>query len=236
MQVASQNEHVKFVEAYKANHKVLNLQIKQKYLDLIFQGSKIQELREIRPTTEKKYLQFDADGYPKEEPDKFLIVYEPIETDTSKDEDGNIILTYIDDKTEEEVSVMLMDGVENGTEYKYVIYKGEECECVPAIDKKGNILLDENGLPFYAIIGPVELHGCVPKKYDAINFYIGNVNDSDHALVEIKDAHTEFYVDEKGVPLYSEYNGERYYNELIIYNLGAIICSYIAPRANGTKR
>ena len=39
--------------------KILNLIIKQKYFDAIMQGSKVQEFREIRPTTVKKYIQID---------------------------------------------------------------------------------------------------------------------------------------------------------------------------------
>lgn len=42
--------------------KVLNLIIKQKYFDAILAGRKVQEFREIRPTTEKKYIQLDENG------------------------------------------------------------------------------------------------------------------------------------------------------------------------------
>lgn len=43
--------------------KVLNLIIKQKYFDAILAGRKVQEFREIRPTTEKKYIMLDNEGY-----------------------------------------------------------------------------------------------------------------------------------------------------------------------------
>lgn len=43
--------------------KVLNLIIKQKYFDAILAGRKVQEFREVRPTTIKKLLQLDEDGY-----------------------------------------------------------------------------------------------------------------------------------------------------------------------------
>lgn len=234
MQARTQSEHIQFVSNYKKTHSVLNLQIKQKYLDLIAQGSKIQEFREIRPTTEKKYLEFDGEGYPLEEPDKFLVVYEPLECDAEKD-GGNTVLVYVGEDGEEKRLPLLKKTI-GDEEVEYVDYNGEECEVVKALDKKGNIILDSEGLPLYAIVAPVELHACVPKKYDAINFYIGNVSDSDHILVEVKHAHTEFYVDKDGVPLYSEHKGERYYQELMVYDLGSIICSYIAPRPNGTTR
>lgn len=43
--------------------KILNLIIKQKYFDAILAGRKVQEFREVRPTTVKKYIQLDADGF-----------------------------------------------------------------------------------------------------------------------------------------------------------------------------
>lgn len=43
--------------------KVLNLIIKQVYFDAILAGRKVQEFREVRPTTVKKLLQLDEDGY-----------------------------------------------------------------------------------------------------------------------------------------------------------------------------
>ena len=49
--------------------KVLNLIIKQKYFDAILAGRKVQEFREVRPTTIKKLLQLDKDGYEIEDAD-----------------------------------------------------------------------------------------------------------------------------------------------------------------------
>ena len=43
--------------------KILNLIIKQKYFDAIMVGRKVQEFREVRPTTIKKLLQLDEEGY-----------------------------------------------------------------------------------------------------------------------------------------------------------------------------
>ena len=43
--------------------KVLNLIIKQKYFDAILAGRKVQEFREVRPTTIKKLLQLDEEGF-----------------------------------------------------------------------------------------------------------------------------------------------------------------------------
>ena len=47
----------------KNEMKILYLPIKQKYFDAIMAGRKVQEFREVRPTTIKKLLQLDADGY-----------------------------------------------------------------------------------------------------------------------------------------------------------------------------
>lgn len=43
--------------------RTLKLSIKQKYLDAIKDGRKVQEFREIRPNNIKKFLQLDEDGY-----------------------------------------------------------------------------------------------------------------------------------------------------------------------------
>ena len=117
------------------NMKVLTLIIKQKYLDAILQGRKVQEFREIRPTNEKKYILFDEKGQP---------------------------------------------------------------------------VLDENDC-------------CVPIKYDAIRFYVGYQKNRDTALVEVKSAFTQVLVNDKGQPISYDYNGEEYWVEQVIYNLGKVI-------------
>lgn len=43
--------------------KVLNLIIRQKYFDAIMAGRKVQEFRDVKPTTIKKLLQLDDEGY-----------------------------------------------------------------------------------------------------------------------------------------------------------------------------
>ena len=49
--------------------KVLNLIIKQCYFDAILAGRKVQEFREVRPTTIKNLLQLDKDGFEIEDAD-----------------------------------------------------------------------------------------------------------------------------------------------------------------------
>ena len=47
--------------------KVLNLIIKQVWFDKILSGEKTQEFREVKPTTIKKLLELDEDGFEKED-------------------------------------------------------------------------------------------------------------------------------------------------------------------------
>lgn len=49
--------------------KTLNLIIKQCFFDEIIKGTKKQEFREVRPTTIKKLLQLDEEGYEVEDED-----------------------------------------------------------------------------------------------------------------------------------------------------------------------
>lgn len=51
----------------KEGKAVLSLIIKQQYFNEILSGEKKQEFREIKPSTEKKYIIFDEDGYPAED-------------------------------------------------------------------------------------------------------------------------------------------------------------------------
>ncbi len=115
--------------------RILTLIIKQRYFDAILQGRKVQEFREIRPTNERKYVQFDD---------------------------------------------------------------------------QGQLVLDENDC-------------CVPVKYDAIRFYVGYAKDRDTALVQVRSAFTQVLVDDKGQPIVYDYNGEDYWAEQVVYNLGKVI-------------
>jgi hypothetical protein len=122
--------------------KVLNLIIKQHYFDAILDGRKVQEFREVRPTTVKNLLQIDEDGYEVE-------------------------------------------------------------------DEKGN---------------------SQPIKYDAIRFYVGYNKDRDTALVEVKDAYCEIFVDDNKEAITYEYGkdpktGEpmAWIAEQVVFNLGKIL-------------
>lgn len=234
MRVTTENEHKRFVSEYKKTHKVLNLQIKQKYLTAIMCGRKVTEQREIRPTTESKYIERDAENFALEDKERFITTTENIEVDVAKNDKGELCVVYVNDDNEREL-LPIYEKTDGKTKYEAVDFMGETFEIVRASDKNGKDLLDENGLPYMAIVKVEELHCCVPIKYDAINFYIGNTPNTDHALVKVVGAHTEFFVDDKDEPIWYEYNGEKYYAEQVVYDLGEIICQYNAPKANGTK-
>lgn len=121
--------------------KVLNLIIKQRYFDSIMCGQKVQEFREVKPTTIKKLLKLDDEGYE---------------------------------------------------------------------------ILDEHG-------------NSQPIEYDAIRFFVGYNKDRDSALVEVKDAYTEIFVDDKDEPIEFEVLDEQtgkveyWVAQQVVYNLGKIL-------------
>ncbi|MCF0191623.1 MAG: ASCH domain-containing protein [Marinilabiliaceae bacterium] len=120
--------------------KVLNLIIKREYFDLILAGKKTQEFREVKPTTEKKLVQIDDNGY---------------------------------------------------------------------------VLTDE-------------YNNTLPIEYDAIRFFVGYNKNRDSALVEVKSAHCEVFVDDDDnvitYPVVGK-DGEvdEYEAEQVVYDLGRII-------------
>ena len=65
----------------------------------------------------------------------------------------------------------------------------------------------------------------VPRHYDAIKFLTGAYNKGPRpwALVEIKDANIELFVDENDKFIELEEKGEPYYMDQIVYDLGEVI-------------
>lgn len=121
--------------------KILSLIIKQVYFDAIIRGEKTQEFREVKPSTIKKLLQLDEEGF--------------------------------------EVT-------------------------------------DENG-------------NSQPIKYDAIRFYVGYNKDRDSALVEVKDAYSEIFVDENDEVIETEVLNtktgkvEYWVAQQVVYDLGNVL-------------
>ena len=146
MKVTTENVHKEFVAVYKKNHKELNLQIKQEFLTQIMNGTKKQEIREIKPTTERKYLVFGEDGYPEEDKDRFIEVMEPVEVAVKKTESG-LGVVYEDSQ----ILPVYKAKKENGEDFEAVMVDGEELELVRAHGENGKELVDEDGLPIMAI-------------------------------------------------------------------------------------
>ena len=63
----------------------------------------------------------------------------------------------------------------------------------------------------------------IPRKYDAIQFYVGYNKDRASALVEVKDAHIELFEDENHNLIEYEYKGETYLAARVVYDLGKVI-------------
>ena len=95
--------------------RTLNLSIRQKYLEAIKDGRKVQEFREIRPNNIKKYLQLDAEGFEIEDENANAI---PITYDailfTSK-ETGDTALVEVKAVRSE----IMLDENEQVIEYEY---------------------------------------------------------------------------------------------------------------------
>lgn len=95
--------------------RTLKLSIKQKYLNAIKDGRKVQEFREVRPNNIEKYLQLDADGFEIEDENANAL---PIEYDailfTSK-ESGDTALVEVKGARCE----IMVDENRNPIEYEY---------------------------------------------------------------------------------------------------------------------
>ena len=98
--------------------KTLNLIIKQVYFDQIINGTKTQEFREVKPTTIKKLLQLDEDGYELE------------------DEKGNAIPIHYD-------AIQFYVGYNKNRDSALVEVKDEQCEIF--LDENNEPIIYEDG-------------------------------------------------------------------------------------------
>lgn len=123
MNVNTENEHKEFVANYKKDHKILNLQMKQEFLTEIMNGTKKQEFREIKPTTESKYIIRDAEGYAVEDENRYIEVEEPIEVEIRKIENGYGVVYNGDNG--EEVLPIFTTKTSKGVEYDAVMIEAK---------------------------------------------------------------------------------------------------------------
>lgn len=115
--------------------KILTLVIKQKYFDAILSGRKVQEFREIRPTTEKKYIELDEDGYAAEDENGNCV---PVKYDA--------IRFYVGYNKDRDTALVEVVGAhtevfvdENNEPIKYQ-YKGEEYWAEQIVYDLGRVL------------------------------------------------------------------------------------------------
>lgn len=99
--------------------KILKLIVKQCYFDEIIKGTKKQEFREVKPTTIKRLVQLDKDGYEEE------------------DENGNAIPIQYD-------ALQLYVGYAKNRASALVEVKSAHCEIVT--DEKGEPIIYEHGI------------------------------------------------------------------------------------------
>ena len=99
--------------------KTLTLIIKQCYFDEIIKGTKKQEFREVKPTTVKRLLQLDSEGYEVE------------------DENGNAIPIKYD-------ALQLYVGYNKDRDSALVEVKSAYCEIIT--DEKGEPIIYEHGI------------------------------------------------------------------------------------------
>jgi len=95
--------------------------------------------------------------------------------------------------------------------------KQEFRECRPTTykkygecDKEGFSIMDKDGK-------------FIPKKYDAIQFYVGYAKDRERALVEVTSAEIEVFTDDNGEIIVYDYYGRDFWAAQVVYNLGKII-------------
>lgn len=63
----------------------------------------------------------------------------------------------------------------------------------------------------------------LPRHYDAIRFKVGYAKNTPTALVEVKEANIELFVDEKDEFISYEINGKYYLAAQVVYDLGNVI-------------
>ncbi len=105
----------KKAEMLQEGKKVITFSLKQKYFDAILAGRKVQEFREIRPSTIKRLVQLDKDGYDIE------------------DENGNALPIEYD-------AIHFITGARNAKHRDCALVEVESAFIEYIADKEGNII------------------------------------------------------------------------------------------------
>lgn len=114
--------------------RILTLIIRQEPFDQILSGQKKEEIREIRPNTEKKYCEMDEDGFAKEV-DGIIVPreYDAIQFYVGYNKDRASALVEIKKSNIE----LFVDDEGNFIEYEY---KGDICTAAQIIYSLGDVL------------------------------------------------------------------------------------------------
>lgn len=90
------------------------------------------------------------------------------------------------------------------------------------VDEQGNVYKDWEQVPQDVDASKV---GCFAREYDAIKFLTGayNVKPRPYMIVEVLGGEVFGHVDDDDEPIWIEYDGEKYQEAHIVYNLGKIL-------------
>ena len=115
--------------------KILTLIIKQKYFYAILAGRKVQEFREVRPTTYAKYIEIDEEGYGKldEQNNEVAIKYDAIRFYVGYNKNRSTALVEVKDA----YTRILVDETDTPIEYEY---KGQKWIAEEVVYDLGRII------------------------------------------------------------------------------------------------
>ena len=173
--------------------KVLNLIIKQEYFDEIISGEKKQEFREVKPTTVKKLIQLDEEGYERE------------------DEYGNAIPVEYD-------AIKFAVGYRKDRDTALVEVKGVHSEIFtePYMDEEGNAILFKcrGGKPIFFA---TDEDGYFLQDKDGKYIEV----DEDYGAPMPVEGDEEGMIIEHAITY--EYNERTWVAEQVVYDLGEIL-------------
>lgn len=182
--------------------RVLNLIIKQKYFDEIINGVKVQEFREIRPTTARKLVELDEEGYQvvDENENSVPIKYDAIRFFVGYNKDRDSALVEVESAYCEIFTQTMTD--ENGEPMQF------------EADEDGIIM-------FYKVDGNNDF------VKDADGNLIPVDSNMDGLPKRITDGRKGAIYE---TPIEYEYNGDYWVAEQVVYNLGKILEKNVKPK------
>lgn len=189
------------------NNKVLYLNIKQNFFDEIMAGTKKQEFREVKPTTIKKLLQLNAEGFEIE------------------DEEGNSLPIHYD-------VIHFRVGMNKVADEAYVKVKDAHVEILYFLmNENGQYLTDDNG---GLILYDEEIEAKFGEKNEDGSPKLDELGEPillPHAPFEyVTDEKGNTLFDENGIPVAPEFdedgcctNGLLWTVQQVVYDLGVIL-------------